>query len=126
MKSPVTLGDANVAEQVTPGRHNAVVCCTIAPFPLATPVPVSRMVCVPRLSVMETLPERAPVAVGVNVTLIWQLVPAAKVTGHAVTRLKSPVITRGKLIAKEAVPVFVNVLVWERLCVPVDWFPKDR
>src|SRR5258706_8336782 len=48
------------------------------------PVPVRSTVCglLPALSVIVTAPRRVPVAVGVNVTLIVQLAPAASVLPH--------------------------------------------
>src|ERR1700689_3210438 len=50
----------------------------------ATPVPASATVCgLPAtLSRMDTVPERVPVAVGVNFTLIVQFDPAARLAGQ--------------------------------------------
>jgi hypothetical protein len=90
----------------------------------AVPVPVRLTVCgLPlALSVSVRLPERLPVAVGVNVTLIKQLLPAA--TGALVLQVvplaataKSPVAAM-LVKVKEAVPVLVTVTGLAALVVP--------
>jgi len=89
------------------------------------PFPLRGTVCglPPALSVTVNIPERAPKAVGENVTLILQLAPAASVAGlmgHA----EAPVLVSAKspeaaivLIVKAAVPVFVNVTTCAALVV---------
>jgi hypothetical protein len=77
-------------------------------------------------------PARVPTAVGVNVTLITQFAPAAKVAGpigHAV----APVLVSAKspeaameLIVKGPLPVFVSVTVFAALVVFTNWLPKGR
>ena len=74
------------------------------------------------LSVSVRLPERLPVAVGVKVTLITQLLPAA--TGALVLQVvplaataKSPVAAM-LVKVKEAVPVLVTVTGLAALVVP--------
>src|SRR5437879_11049277 len=61
----------------------------------AAPVPVRLMVCgLPAmLSVIVTAPVRMPVAVGVNVTLMVQLAPAATDVPQVLVCMKSPLAT---------------------------------
>src|SRR5207237_516261 len=85
----------------------------------AVPFPLSASVCglPPALSATDSVPVRAPEAVGVKVTLMEQLAPAAKVAG-LVGQAFAPVLVAAKspeaakeLIVKAAVPVLVNVTV---------------
>jgi hypothetical protein len=89
------------------------------------PVPVSVTVCgLPAaLSVMVKVPARAPVAVGVNVTLITQFAPAASVAG-LIGQAVAPVLVCAKspdaakeMIVRGPVPVFVSVTVCAALVV---------
>ena len=57
------------------------------------------------LSVKVSVPERGPVAVGVNVTFIVQLAEAAKVAPQVVVRAKSPDTTI-EVMFRVAFPVF--------------------
>src|SRR5438552_15494893 len=93
----------------------------------ATPVPLSATVCglaVP-LSLMVAAALRAPVAVGVNVTLMVQLAPMASVAGlngHVVVRAKSPglVPVMAMLLRVSAPgPLFVTVTLCGALVVLV-------
>lgn len=74
-----------------------------------TPVPVRLTVCepVPALSVIVTAPVRVPAAVGVKVTLIEQMLPAAIVPGQVSVSAKSPLAAM-PVTVRSAVPVFVN------------------
>ena len=90
------------------------------------PTPLRVMRWVPALSVMVTAPERAPVAWGLNVTLIMQFAPAASVVGligHAVApalvSAKSPDAAM-ELIVSAAFPVFVSVTVCAALVVLIN------
>jgi hypothetical protein len=68
----------------------------------------------PALSVMLMLPIRAPVDWGMNVTLIVQLAPAAKLDPQLLLWLKSPgFVPAGAMLemVKAALPVFDNVAV---------------
>ena len=74
------------------------------------------------LSVSVRLPERLPVALGVNVTLIAQLLPAA--TGVLVLQVvplaataKSPIAAR-LVKVRDAVPLLVTVTALAALVVP--------
>jgi hypothetical protein len=89
------------------------------------PVPVSGTVCgLPlALSVTVKVPERGPVAVGVNVTLIVQFAFAASVAG-LIGQALVPVLVWAKspeaaikLIVRGLVPVFVSVTVCGALVV---------
>src|SRR5213082_2516064 len=100
----------------------------------AVPFPLSATVCglPPALSVTDSVPVRAPEVVGVKVTLIEQLAPAAKVAG-LVGQAFAPVLVAAKspeaakeLIVKAAVPVLVNVTVIGALVVASSWLPKSR
>src|SRR5207302_960993 len=100
----------------------------------AVPFPLSVMICglPPALSVTDSVPVRAPEAVGVKVTLMVQFAPAAKVAG-LVGQALAPVLVAAKspeaaneLIVKAAVPVFVSVTVIGVLVVASGWLPKPR
>src|SRR5256884_448838 len=86
----------------------------------------------PALSVSDSVPVRAPEAVGVKVTLMVQVPPAAKVAG-LVGQALAPVLVAAKspeganeLIVKAAAPVFVSVTVIGALVVASSWLPKSR
>src|SRR5207253_249399 len=86
----------------------------------------------PALSVSDSVPVRAPEAVGVKVTLMVQVTPAAKVAG-IVGQALAPVLVAAKspeganeLIVKAAAPVFVSVTVIGALVVASSWLPKSR
>src|SRR5437667_464659 len=92
----------------------------------AVPFPLSVMICglPPALSVTDSVPVRAPEAVGVKVTLMVQFAPAAKVAG-LVGQALAPVLVAAKspeaaneLIVKPALSFFVSVAVRELLAVP--------
>ena len=97
---------------------------------VAVPVPLKPTICgLPlALSVSVRLPERVPLAVGENVTLITQLPLAA--TGALVLQVvplaviaKSPVATM-LVKVKDAVPVLVTVTGMAALVVPTGWLLK--
>ena len=97
----------------------------------AIPVPVSGTVCgLPAaLSVTLTVADRAPVVVGVNVTLMVQLVPAASVEPQPFVCEKSPGFDPARAmleIFSVADPVLVKTTDWDRLEVPVVCVPKDK
>src|SRR5437660_1834353 len=100
----------------------------------AVPFPLSVMICglPPALSVTDSVPVRAPEAVGVKVTLMVQFAPAAKVAG-LVGQALAPVLVAAKspeaaneLIVKAAAPVFVSVTVIRPKSGHVGWLPKLR
>jgi len=84
------------------------------------------------LSLMETLADRPPAAVGVKMTLIVQLDPAARVlepVGQVLVWAKSPLLVPVMLIpliVRAAVPLLVRVTVCVELLVPVCWLAKVR
>lgn len=86
----------------------------------AVPVPVRNRPCgLPdALSATVTEPERVPTAVGVKVTLIEQLAPAASVVPHVFVWPKSPVMVIPEIVSG-AVPVFESVALWAGLVVPI-------
>src|SRR5207253_2581294 len=104
------------------------------PTPGAVPGPLSVMTCglPPALSVSDSVPVRAPEAVGVKVTLMVQVPPPAKVSvlvGQALAPVLSFPTRRSsdlELIVKAAVPVFVSVTVIGALVVASSWLPKSR
>src|SRR5437879_5369497 len=104
------------------------------PTPGAVPFPLSVMICglPPALSVSDSVPVRAPEAVGVKVTLMVQVPPAAKVAG-LVGQALAPVLDAPKspegaheLVVKAAAPVFVSVTVIGALVVSSRWSPRSR
>src|SRR5947208_1358932 len=99
----------------------------------AVPFPLSATVCgLPlALSVTNSVPVRILEAVGVKVTLIEQLAPAAKVPG-LVGQALAPVLVAAKspeaakeVIVKAAVPVLVNVTVTDALVVASGSLPRS-
>src|SRR6266850_1074992 len=94
------------------------------------PAPVNGTVCglPPALSVIVSVPVRAPTVVGANVTLIVHVPAAASVaglTGHAFVWAKSPEAAT-ELIVNALVPVLVRVTVFAVLVVVSNWPPKLR
>src|SRR5437016_7734020 len=98
------------------------------PTPGAVPFPLRENICglPPASSASDSVPVRAPEAVGVKVTLIGQFPPAAKVAGRVgaaratvLGAAKSPEAAH-ELIVKAAVPVFVSVTVIGALVVASD------
>jgi hypothetical protein len=88
----------------------------------AVPVPDKDAVCglPPRVSLaIESIAERLPDAVGVNVTLILQMVLGARAVPHVVLCAKSPLIEI-ELMLSVALPAFVSVMVWAALVVPTN------
>jgi len=88
-----------------------------------TPVPVRPMVCgLPAaLSVIVTLAVRLPFAVGVKVTLMVQLAPAARELPHVFVWTKSPLLVPviAILVMLTAVlPVLAIVTAWAVVVVP--------
>src|SRR5207253_867296 len=89
------------------------------PTPGAVPFPLSVMICglPPALSVSDSVPVRAPEAVGVKVTLLLQFAPAGQVLEFFPTRRSSDLVAAkspegaNELIVKAAAPVFVSVTV---------------
>jgi len=72
---------------------------------------------------MVSVPLRLPVTVGVKVTRIAQLLPAARVAPQLLVWLKSPV-TAMPLMLRGAPPVFVNGICAARLGVLMSKLPK--
>lgn len=89
------------------------------------PVPVSANVCgLPEaLSVTDNVPVRAPTALGVNVTLMVQLVPAARLMPQVSVSAKSPVAVMLVMLA-DPLPVLVAVATWTALVIPTVSLPK--
>jgi hypothetical protein len=95
------------------------------------PTPVKGTICglVEALSTIMTEADRFPTALGVNVTVIVQSTPAARVAGQVLVEVKSPALVPVTLmleIDRFVFPLFVNVVDWEGLVVPTDWLAKVR
>ena len=99
-----------------------------------TPVPVSGMFCgLPAaLSTIDSVPVRAPLAVGVNVTFTWQLAPTAigaprqlVCPAVAAATAKLPVAVR-LLTVSRPLPVFATVTVFAGDVVPTLTPPNAR
>src|SRR6202171_938894 len=118
----------------------AVTFCTVVgavnPKSGGVVVPVSDTVCgLPvALSMMVKVPMRVPAIVGVNVTLIMQLAPAASdVAGGVIGQADAPVLVCAKspdaameMIVRGPVPVLVSVPGCAALVVFSVWLPKVR
>ena len=87
------------------------------------PVPLSAIVCGELLasSTMVTVAANAPVDAGVNIPLIEQFAPTARLEPHVFVTAKEDAPapeTVMLVIAKGAVPVLVRVTDWDALAVP--------
>src|SRR5207302_1146323 len=118
-----------------------VSCCLPKPKPVGAntapgpvPFPLSGTICglPPALSASDSVPVRAPEAVGVKVTLRSEERRAGK-DGGLMGQAFAPVLVAAKspeaaneLIVKAAVPVFVSVTVIAVLVVASNWLPKSR
>ena len=92
------------------------------------PVPVSGTVRgLPlALSVIVMVPVRAPVAVGVNVTLIVQVIPAGSDAPHVFISAKSPELVI-EVIFRTRLPLFFSMIVLAgELVVVTSWLPKSK
>lgn len=75
----------------------------------------------PPLSVMESIPLRLPLACGVNVTLMKQLVPEARLDPQLLVWPKSPElppVIKMLVMLTGVLPLFVIVIFLGRLLVP--------
>jgi hypothetical protein len=88
-------------------------------------VPVSGKLCgLPEaLSATLMLPLRVPEVVGLKVTLMPQLAPAATEAPHVLVSAKSPLAVM-LVIVNAALPVLVSVTVCAALVVPMVWLAK--
>jgi len=77
------------------------------------------------LSVMVNDPVLLPATVGVKVTLMVQLAPAARLEPQVLSCAKLPVATILEMVSA-AVPVLVNVTACAALVVPKGWLEKVR
>src|SRR6185312_15148076 len=76
-------------------------------------VPLSVTICglLFAVSVIVSVPFRAPVAVGANATFMRQLAPAGRLAGQALVCVKSVLATMLPIVKAEA-PLFFSVTVW--------------
>ena len=77
------------------------------------------------LSVTVTAAVLVPDAVGLNVTLIVQVAPAATEAPHVLLWAKSPLlvpVTATLVMLTVALPVLDSVIAWAALVVPTFWF----
>jgi hypothetical protein len=93
------------------------------------PVPDRLTVCglPPPLSVMDALAVRLPFAEGVNVTLMKQLAPEARLDPQLLVWAKSPEllpVIEMLVMLTDVLPLFVIVIFFGRLVVPTGWLPK--
>jgi hypothetical protein len=75
-------------------------------------------------SVTVSVAPRVPVPVGVKVTLMVQLFPAARLVPQLLVCPKSPPfapVTAMPLIVKAVAPGFASVRAWDALAVPIVW-----
>src|SRR5437773_9334469 len=77
------------------------------------------------LSVIFSVPVSGPAAVGVKVTLIVQLDPAATLVPQVLVSPKSPVTVMPEM-ASGSDPEFVRVTACDALVVSSGWLPKLR
>jgi hypothetical protein len=93
----------------------------------AKPVPLSEVFCgLPAASsVALSVPVRVPPAVGVNVTLIVQFVPGARVAPQLFVSAKSPLAVMLEMLST-AFPEFVNLTSCAGLVVPGARLPNVR
>jgi hypothetical protein len=114
--SCVLANATDVGDRVTAGAVPVPVKATVWGLPVA-------------LSVMETVPDLAPVAEGVKVTLIEQMAPAAKLEPQVFVCAKSvllvPVIAMPNMLSVP-VPLLVIVTTLAALVAPTNWLPNAR
>ncbi len=77
------------------------------------------------MSVTATVPERVPVAVGLKVTEMVQLAPAATLEPQLFVCAKSPVMEMPVML-KAALPLLVRVTVCAALVVFSTWLAKVK
>src|SRR5437660_7674536 len=96
-------------------------------MPGAKPIPVRVITgTLPRASlVMATPPVLKPAVVGLKVTLMVQLAPAATLLPQLLAWAKSPLAAMLAMF-NTAVPLLVSVDVWDGLVVPMSRLPKIR
>jgi hypothetical protein len=92
------------------------------------PVPVSETLCGLPLALSVTVSDALTVTgdEGVNVTLIVQPVPAARVVPQLFVCEKLLTVVAILEMVSMPVPVLLRVTCWEELAVPTFWFPKLR
>ena len=71
------------------------------------------------------MPVRVPPAVGVNVTLIAQCAPAARLEPQLLLCAKSPLAATAEIL-RAAFPEFVSVIAWLALVVPCAWLANVK
>src|SRR5579859_6159327 len=76
-------------------------------------------------SVTVTVPLREPLLLGLNVTLMVQLAPAATLVPQVFVWLNWPVAVM-PVIVNVPVPVLLSVTVWALLVVNTTWVAKVR
>ena len=121
--APVSF-NCNEKLAVCPAVTVAVACDAVTEKSVFVPVPEMATLCgeLAALSVMVTEAVRAAVAVGVNLTLMAQLAPAATVVPHVLDWLKSPLlvpVTAMEVMESGVLPALVSVTVCAALVVPV-------
>src|ERR1035441_9703894 len=130
---PVLLSVTDWAALVVPTFWLANVRLPAVSDTIGTPTPVPERVTVwgdpAALSVMVTDAPRIPAAVGVKVTKMLQLPPAATLAPQVLVCAKSPglvPVTARPLIRRVAVPVLLSVTDWAALVVPTFWLANVR
>jgi hypothetical protein len=101
----------------------------LAEGPVPVPVKVTRWGLPLALSVTERVALRAAATVGLNVTLIVQFAPAARLEAHVFVKAKSPGFAPEMamlVIVRDASPVFDRVTLRAALVVLTGWFPNAR
>ena len=92
---------------------------------VAKPVPVNATVCglLAALSVMLSVPVRAPVADGVNTTAMLQVLSVGRLDPQVLVYEKSPTTVMPE-IARFELPKLVRAMVWTLLAIFCAMFPK--
>jgi hypothetical protein len=96
---------------------------------IPVPLKVTRWGLPLALSVTERVADRADAAVGLNVTVIEQLVPAARLLPQLLVAAKSPELLPESailVIVSAPAPVLESVTVWGLLAVLSAWFPNAK
>ena len=81
------------------------------------------------MSDTERVALRAAATVGLNVTLIVQFAPAARLEPHVFVAAKSPEFVPEMamlVIVRDAAPVFESVTICAALVVLTGWLPNDN
>jgi hypothetical protein len=133
LESPAVITEGNINETLGKPELAFRVVVTLVPAGVLTPVPARFTACglLPALSLKESVAVRLPIAAGVKVTLMAQVLPGATRAPVQVSTLlpKSPAfapVSPTLVMVRLAVPLLVTVSVCAALVAATTRLPKSR